>query len=174
MRREQVLRTVLFSLFLAGASAGLMPAQAFSQNSESAARVIDLQPVEGAPYLDEKVRATVTLWNSGAPGSEPSLSSRVNLKGLFMQNGWGAYGLYFTTKPGPSDYVHGEDGSFRQTLFNTDYECKYEDWKHIGDRGIDTDTPTITVFIVFDPDDGRPFDPALDMERVALVGTSTR
>lgn len=172
--REGISWTALLSLFLAGASTGIMPAEAVSQNSESAVRVIYLQPVKGAPYLEEEVRATVTLWEAGEPGSESGLSSRVNLKGLHMQDGWGAYGLYYTTKAGPADYVHGERGSFRQTLFNTDYDCKYEDWKHIGDRGIDTDTPIITVFIVFDPDDGRPFDPALDMERVALTGTSMR
>jgi len=80
--------------------------------------------------------------------------------------------LYFTTRSSPDEYVHGELGS-GHFKFNVDFKGNVNLW--VADAfGLTLDRPRITFFIAWDPDDGRPFRPSLDMERVVFSGTSIR
>jgi hypothetical protein len=142
-------------------------------------RSIHLEAVEGSPFLrlgyPPKAVFSVHHFQYGASGSPPGPSIHLNITGLSQQlvGSESSYALYFTTRPSPAEYIHGEFGSGR-LLFNTDFGGRLDIWSNFPPQGFTIDGPTLTVFVAQEPDDGRPFNPASDMDRLAFVGTSTR
>jgi len=155
----------------------IAPSQGLAQSDGKITRVIDLEPVEGSIYI-----ATSGVGN-GAPPPEASVTihafggdAAVNFKliarPLRQQVKDGSYALYVTTDASPGDYDHemSEGGRFK---FNSDFTGTVNVWV-AANFGIGVDDPQITAFIVFDPDDGRAFDPSkdLDLDRIVFSGTS--
>ena len=153
----------------------IAPSQGLAQSEGKITRVIDLEPVEGSSFI-----ATSPV-GSGAPPPEASVTIHafggdavVNFKlvarPLRQQVNAGSYALYVTTEASPDDYIHGVSAGGR-FKFNTDFTGTINVWV-VANFQIGVDDSQITAFIVFDPDDGRAFDPSIDSDRLVFSGTS--
>ena len=93
------------------------------------------------------------------------------VRGLPTLRGRDVLGLYISPAESAADYQPGDSRNFR-VLFNVDFNGH---WHLFALLPEDTfELPTLTVFVVKEADDGREFDPSLDLGDVVLEGTSTR
>ncbi len=133
------------------------------------ARVIMFDPVENcqpcAPLRDRvPPNATITLhtFSQGAGSGE----AHVSVTGLRQPRMGVAHALYFAPQAGLEPY-HPQ-----YHVFNVDFTGDATFWTEFP---LPIELPTITAFIAEEHDDGRSFATAQgDMQRLALVGTSTR
>ncbi len=173
---------VLVSILLALAAVAPIAMDSYSQAAGKVTRLIELAPVEGSPFLQ------TASFGGGVPPPDATVKivsfsqvfrdeATLTFRGLNFQpsGSEAAYALYLTTRPSPEQYVHGEFGSGR-IIFNVTAASTISVSQNLGiePAGMRVDTPIITCFIAFEPDDGRAFDPLTDMDRVVFVGTSIR
>lgn len=92
------------------------------------------------------------------------------VRGLNGLRGDEVYGLYVTPASSAEFYVSGDPSNLRK-LFNVDFNGTWHTFA--GADPLLFDSLTITVFVVLEKDDGREFDPSLDLATVILEGTST-
>jgi hypothetical protein len=162
------------SLLLLGVGVVLLFAVPTSADPPDKTRVVVLEPVEGhwalgipwsKAHPNPSAKVSIHYWgNSGLQGPDCHLL----VKGARVLWREQSYALYFTTRNSPEEYVHGEAGSGR-FLFNMSWVGVYENWT--GGCGANDEPPTLTFFIAVEYDDGRPFMPHLDMDKVVFVGT---
>ena len=178
-RPSKLSGSLLFSIAILLAWIVIAPSQGLAQSDNKVTRVIELDPVEGSLFINMGLvgegapppQATVTLHSFGDEFQVNFKLVARPLEQLFFD---GSYSLYFTTRSSPDEYVHREPRSGR-FKFNVDFTGTINVWGAFA-FNIDVDEPQITAFIAFDPDDGRAFDPILDLSpnRVVFSGTSVR
>lgn len=168
-------RPLLFSIATLLAWIAIAPSLGIAESGDKITRVIKLDPVEGSNFTSwaengqPPPQATVTLHSFGGEGP---VNYKLVARPMFQLYNHASYALYFTTRSSPSEYVHGEFGSGR-FKFNTDFLGDINVWGTFA-FNIGVDDPQITAFIVYDPDDGRAFNPGVDADRVIFSGTSVK
>jgi len=143
-----------------------------SAQSNVVTRTIDLVAVENCSRCgNTKVEintpsfARITMQIFGDPSGNPEIHLTVQGLQAFVFDG--AYALYFSVDPDLTSNHHSPN----RRIFNVNFPDRTEVWGALpGD--IPFDSPSITAFIVEEPDDGLSFDGTVDMDKVQMVGTS--
>ena len=172
-RPSKLSGSLLFGMAILLAWIVIAPSQGLAHSDGKITRVIELEPVEGSSFLIPNQnaaippQATVTIH---AFGGDAAVNFKLVARPLRQRVNAGSYALYVTTEASPDDYIHGVSAGGR-FKFNTDFTGTINVWV-VANFQIGVDDSQITAFIVFDPDDGRAFDPSIDSDRLVFSGTS--
>jgi hypothetical protein len=165
-RPSKLSGSLLFGMAILLAWIVIAPSQGLAQSDDKITRVIELEPVEGSGFLIPNQNAaippqvTVTIH---AFGGDAAVNFKLIARPLRQVVNAGSYALYVTTDASLDEYMHGVSEGGR-SKFNTNFTGTINVWVAANFQ-IGVDDPQITAFIVFDPDDGRAFDPIIDSNR---------
>ena len=163
-------------MVLTAIAALIIPFQAVTEPSGNQSRNIELEVVQGAPYIrwdrNPFAKASVHSFSNEQEWNDELLVKYRGIVPLWLGSER-HYAIYVTNKESPYEYDANDPDNNARVFFSSSY--REDGTINAGNLpvGITTQTPVITVFIAAEDDDGRAFDPSQgDSWRLMFVGTS--